>query len=144
MREICISIIIVVIIISLDIIMQNYTKKSTEEIIDQLEEIGKDLSTIENQNKLHANIETIEINEDKQKELERKFKEIQEKWKEKNEKLAYYIEHNELEKVETNITSMISYIRTGEYTLALDKIETNIFVLQHIKDKYQLSLDNIF
>ena len=137
MREICISILIVVIIISLDIMMQNYTKKSTEEIIEQLEEIGKELS----REKMQVD---IEINGDKQKELERKSQEIQERWKEKNEKLAYYIEHNELEKVETNITSIISYIRTGEYTLALDKIETNIFVLQHIKDKYQLSLDNIF
>lgn len=127
MREIWICIIIVVVIITLDIIMQNYTKKSTDEIINNLEEIN---IAIRNQ----------QIGED----LKNKSIEIKEKWKEKNSILAYYIEHNELEKVETNLTSMISYIETGEYNLALDKIETNIFVLKHIKDKYQLSLDNIF
>lgn len=128
MREIFICIIIVAIIISLDIVMQKYTKESTNEIISELEKINEDIKTQSLQ----------------QKDLKEKSIEIREKWQEKNSKLAYYIEHNELEKVETNITSMISYIETGEYNLALDKIETNIFILKHIKDKYQLSLDNIF
>ncbi|MCI8655157.1 MAG: DUF4363 family protein [Clostridia bacterium] len=128
MREIFICIIIVAIIISFDGIMQNYTKKSTNEIISNLEEINEDMRT-----------QRIS-----QEELQNKSTEIKEKWIEKNSKLAYYIEHNELEKVETNITSMISYIETGEYNLALEKSETNIFILKHIKDKYQLSLDNIF
>ena len=127
MREIWICIIIVAIIISLDILMKNYTKKSTDEIISDLE-------------KINAALKTQQTEED----LKHKLIEIKEKWKEKNSILAYYIEHNELEKVETNLTSMISYIETGEYNLALDKIETNIFVLKHIKDKYQLSLENIF
>jgi uncharacterized membrane protein YgaE (UPF0421/DUF939 family) len=127
MREIWICIIIVAIIISLDIVMQNYTKKSTDEIISDLE-------------KINVALKTQQTEED----LKHKLIEIKEKWKEKNSILAYYIEHNELEKVETNLTSMISYIETGEYNLALDKIETNIFVLKHIKDKYQLSLENIF
>ena len=127
MREIWICIIIVAIIISLDIVMQNYTKKSTDEIISDLE-------------KINVALKTQQTEED----LKHKLIEIKEKWKEKNSILAYYIEHNELEKVETNLTSMICYIETGEYNLALDKIETNIFVLKHIKDKYQLSLENIF
>ena len=127
MRERWICIIIVAIIISLDIVMQNYTKKSTDEIISDLE-------------KINVALKTQQTEED----LKHKLIEIKEKWKEKNSILAYYIEHNELEKVETNLTSMISYIETGEYNLALDKIETNIFVLKHIKDKYQLSLENIF
>lgn len=128
MREIFICIIIVAIIISLDIVMQKYTKESTNEIISELEKINEDIKTHRLQ----------------QEDLKEKSIEIREKWQEKNSKLAYYIEHNELEKVETNITSMISYIETGEYNLALDKVETNIFILKHIKDKYQLSLDNIF
>lgn len=128
MREIFICIIIVAIIISLDVIMQNYTKESTDEVINQLEKIEKD---IKSQKLTREELKEQAIN-------------IKENWQEKDSKLAYYIEHNELEKVETNITSIISYIETEEYNLALDKIEVNIFVLKHIKDKYQLSLDNIF
>ena len=45
MREIWICIIIVAIIISLDIVMQNYTKKSTDEIISDLEKINAALKT---------------------------------------------------------------------------------------------------
>lgn len=128
MREIFICIIIIVIIISLDIVMQKYTKESTDEIISELEKINEEIKTQKLQ----------------QEDLKEKSIEIKEKWQEKNSTLAYYIEHNELEKVETNIRAMISYIETGEYNLALEKIETNIFILKHIKDKYQLSLDNIF
>lgn len=128
MREIFICIIIVAIIISLDVIMQNYTKESTDEVINQLEKIEKD---IKSQKLTREELNEQAIN-------------IKENWQKKDSKLAYYIEHNELEKVETNITSIISYIETEEYNLALDKIEVNIFVLKHIKDKYQLSLDNIF
>ena len=89
MREIWICIIIVAIIISLDIVMQNYTKKSTDEIISDLE-------------KINVALKTQQTEED----LKHKLIEIKEKWKEKNSILAYYIEHNELEKVETNLTSM--------------------------------------
>ncbi|MCI8699810.1 MAG: DUF4363 family protein [Clostridia bacterium] len=128
MREILICIIIVSIIISLDVIMQNYTKKSTDEVIGQLEKLNED----------------IKLQKLSQTELKEQSIKIKEKWQEKNSTLAYYIEHNELEKVETDITSIISYIETGEYNLALDKIEVNIFILKHIKDKYQLSLANIF
>ncbi len=128
MREILICIIIVSIIISLDVIMQNYTKKSTDEVIGQLEKLNED----------------IKLQKLSQTELKEQSIKIKEMWQEKNSTLAYYIEHNELEKVETDITSIISYIETGEYNLALDKIEVNIFILKHIKDKYQLSLANIF
>lgn len=128
MREIFICIIIVAIIISLDVIMQNYTKESTNEVISQLEKLNDD----------------IKLQKSNQTELKEQTIKIKEKWKEKDSKLAYYIEHNELEKVETEITSIISYMETGEYNLALEKIEVNIFILKHIKDKYQLSLDNIF
>ena len=66
MREIWICIIIVAIIISLDIVMQNYTKKSTDEIISDLE-------------KINAALKTQQTEED----LKHKLIEIKEKWKEK-------------------------------------------------------------
>ena len=128
MREIIICLIIVSVIISLDVIMQNYTKESTDEVIRELEQLN----------------DNIKLQKSNQIDLKEESISIKEKWKEKYSKLAYYIEHNELEKVETEITSIISYIETGEYNLALERIEVNIFILKHIKDKYQLSFDNIF
>lgn len=128
MKEIIIVTIIVVIIISLDVITHNYTKNSVEEISNQLQ-------------KLSQNLKKEDINYE---DIKQQYEYLNKSWEKRNSKMAYFIEHNELEKVEAYITSMISFIDTGDYSLALNQIENNIFVLNHIKDKYQLSLDNLF
>lgn len=128
MKEITISIIIIITIISFDVITQNYTKDSTQEVINQLEEINKNLKT--------GDIDKNKIKQESEK--------LAENWDEKNDKMAFYIEHDELEKVENSITSMINYIESEEYNLASNEIAKNIFVLKHIKDKYQFNLENIF
>lgn len=61
-----------------------------------------------------------------------------------HKKLAYYIEHDELEKVDTAIVTMKSYIKTNDYSLAIAELEEGKFVLEHIKDKNSFNLQNIF
>ena len=67
-----------------------------------------------------------------------------ENWKDYFEKLAYYIEHNELEKVETNLTSLKSYLETEQYHDAANELDKAEFVLKHIEDKNSFNLMNIF
>ena len=69
---------------------------------------------------------------------------IDEKWKDAHDKLAYYIEHDELEKVETNFTACKSLASNGEYSQAISELEKTIYVLDHITDKYSFNLVNIF
>ena len=69
---------------------------------------------------------------------------IQNKWNEYQEKLAYYIEHDELEKVTTELTKLKADVETENYEFAIENLDNCIFILEHIKDKSALKIVNIF
>ena len=96
-KELVISVIIVVVIIAGDIFTTKYTNKSIEIATQSLSEIRKEMEK-ENEE---------DINKDKLKE---QIKEIRDDWNEKHKKLAIYIEHDELEKIETNLASLNGYL----------------------------------
>lgn len=127
-KEIIIVVIIVILIIIGHIITQNYTKKFFENISVNLEKIEEkiDNDNIEKQN------------------LKNELDDIQEKWNEKYDILAYYIEHDELEKVETQLISMNANIKVQDYDKTIEELEKCKFILEHIKDKDSLKLVNIF
>ena len=125
-KETVICIVIVVLIFSLDMFTQRYTDKTTVEITEVFSEL-KDLA----------------VKEDKEK-METKIAELDEKWNNKHDKLAYYIEHDELEKVDTAIVSAKSYIQTEDYPSAASELDVGKFVLEHIQEKYKFNLVNIF
>lgn len=127
-KEIIIVVIIVILIIIGHIITQNYTKKFFENISVSLEKIEEkiDNDNIEEQN------------------LKNELYDIQEKWNEKYDILAYYIEHDELEKVETQLISMNANIKVQDYDKTIEELEKCKFILEHIKDKDSLKLVNIF
>lgn len=125
-KETVISIVIVIMIFSLDMFTQRFTDKTTAEITEIFTEL-KDLAVEENKEK-----------------METKIAELDEKWNEKHDKLAYYIEHDELEKVDTAIVSAKSYIRTEDYSSAASELDVGKFVLEHIQEKYKFNLVNVF
>ena len=127
-KEIIIVVIIVILIIIGHIITQNYTKKFFENISVSLEKIEEkiDNDNIEKQN------------------LKNELDDIQEKRNEKYDILAYYIEHDELEKVETQLISMNANIKVQDYDKTIEELEKCKFILEHIKDKDSLKLVNIF
>ena len=124
-KEVMISIIIIVLIFSLDIITQTYTMASVAETSSELDNLkGK----IENQNN------NLDIDIDK----------ISNDWEKRRQKLSYFIEHDELEKVETNLTNIKSYIESAEFNMAISSIDEAKFILEHIKEKNAFNLENIF
>lgn len=126
-REIIICIGIIVIILTGNIITQNYTDEFVNEISGELNSLSE-----------------IIILEKKEEIITEKVEKIQSLWKENNTKLAYFIEHDELEKVETSLESMKSYLEVKDYDEAKNEIDKNIFILKHIEKKYDLNLENIF
>ena len=58
--------------------------------------------------------------------------------------MAFYIEHDELEKVETCLTNIRSDIETEELEHSIENLDNCIFILEHIRDKESISLANIF
>ena len=128
LKEIVICIIIVSMILIGNYITQNYTKQSISELTDELSNIRNKV--------IQGNIEDEKIKED--------VKSINKKWKEKYNKLAYYIEHNELEKIETELTAIKSKIETAEIKNAVKNIDKSIFLLKNVRDRYAFNLENIF
>ena len=125
---ICLSIVIVIFLGNY--MTQNYTIESIDEIENKLNNIRI---------KLESNKEQIN-----QEEIENDTNEVKEEWRERYEKLAYFIEHDELEKVETNITGIRGEIEYEDYGEVISKIDQTIFIMNHIEDKYAFTLQNIF
>lgn len=125
-KEIVICVIIVVAIVSLDIFTQRYTKKTTFEI-----------------NQMFSSLREEILKEDKMK-IGKMVKELDSKWIERHDKLAYYIEHDELEKVDTAIVAMKGYVETEDYSSAVAELDEGKFVIEHIQKKYAFNLVNIF
>ena len=127
-REIIISVIIIASIFTFDKMIQEYTDKIINDAIQDL-------------NMIKQNIKDEIIDN---KEVAKKCNEKYQKWLRYHKYLAFYIEHNELEKVETNYVAGKSLIETEKYEEAISEIEKTIFVMQHINDKYAVNLENIF
>ena len=118
-KELIICIILVILIIIGDIITVNYITNELETLKQGLIEKSKE-------------------------QADDKINKIDEKWNEAHDKLAYYIEHDELEKVETNFTACKSLAKTEEYEQAISELEKTVYILEHITDKYSFDLVNIF
>ena len=125
-KETVICIIIIVAIFSLDMFTQNYTNHAVADISDRFSSLRENI-----------------LKEDKDQ-IDEELKKLDENWNETHDKLAYYIEHDELEKVETNFTACKSLAKSGEYEQAISELEKTVFVLDHITDKYSFNLVNIF
>ena len=131
-KETIISIIIIIAIIIGNIITQKYTVKSVNEFSKKLEDLKEDIYHLQEQDNLKIN------------EVESKVDTIIDEWNETQDILAYYIEHDELEKIGTNLISLKSFINTNEYSEVISMLDTSVFLMEHIEDKYAVNLQNIF
>ena len=129
-KELIISIIIVVIIFVGNAVTENYTGESVDETKQSLSDLRDEI--IKNENEVDVNI------------TKEKIDDIHEQWDSRYEKLAYYIEHDELEKVKTELTGLRGYIEKEEYSEAVPELDKSVYILEHIKDKTALNLKNIF
>ena len=125
-KELVICIIIVLSISILDIFTQNYTKNSINIVTEQLSELKN------------------YILEEKKENIKDSIENIDKDWEKRYSKLAYYIEHDELEKVNTSIVLMKGYIETDDYSSAIAELEEGKFVLEHIQEKNSFNLKNVF
>ena len=129
-KELIISLSIFVLIFIGNTITDNYTKKSVDETSSYLSNLKEEL--IKDEGEIDFNF------------AKNKIDEIHRDWDLKYEKLAFYIEHDELEKVETELTALRSFIESKEALEALPELDKSVFILEHIKDKSDFNLKNIF
>lgn len=127
-KELIITIIIIILIVTGNIITQNNTNQSVKQINDELENLRGEL--------VKQNIDKEHIGQH--------IENIKNIWDKKNEKMAYYIEHNELEKVGTELAKLKADIEVENYSFAVENLDNCKFILEHIKDKSALKIVNVF
>ncbi len=127
-KEIIICIIVLLLVFILNFYSERYTKDSIIKISDSLEMLKQ------------------AINEEKQnnEEVENQINSILDEWNNRYKKLAFYIEHDELEKVKTELVSLKANIDVEEYKQGIPDLDKCIFILEHIKEKSSLQIKNIF
>lgn len=127
-KEFFICTIILILIFIGNGITQGYSRNSIESINEKLANLREEMNK-------------EEISDE---EVAKKEEEIDKQWQEMFSRLAYYIEHEELEKFSTNLENAKTYIRLKEYDNATKEINEGIYILNHIEDKYSFNLQNIF
>ena len=126
-KEVIITIMIVVLIFCVDTLTNRYTVEATRNLSNDLAMIREELKDESNTQEIRAKID-----------------EIFSKWKQYYNVLAYYIEHDELEKVETELTMLKAYEESKKYDECVNKIDTTVFILNHIENKEKFTLQSIF
>lgn len=123
-KEIIICSIIIVSIITGDIFLQKYTNKSLTNINEELSIIKEEIKQMDN-----FDME--------------KIKEIDNKWESNLNYLSCYLEHDELEKVESQLVIIYSGMETEDKEYVLQEIDRAIYLIDHIEKKQMLKIDNI-
>lgn len=128
LKEMAVCVVILISIFTFDFKTQEYTEKTIEDTTRKLETLREELTK-----------------EDKDNEkLLKDMEKIYNEWLGYHEKLAYFIEHDELEKAETDMVALKGSVNVKEYEMAVSELDKSVYVLQHIEDKYKFELVNIF
>lgn len=135
-KEVIIVVTILILIIITDIFTQDYTKNSFKNIklkLNEISDIGKNLD--ENKN--------IDVEKENIK-LEEKIETLNKEWQNINKKVAIFIEHDELEKVNVSMVKLKNYFEVKEYGEAIPELENCKYILEHIVEKQKIKLINLF
>lgn len=130
-KEMIIVAIIIVVVVGVNITTDKYTRNCVSEINMKLEEIcDMANASLEEEKENNQIIEKMDV--------------LREEWSNFSKKLAFYIEHDEIEKVDTSIVEINEYIKLGLYDEAIPEIRKCSFILEHIKNKGELQVINLF
>lgn len=125
-KELIIIIVAITLVVSLDIVTNNYTKETVEIMRGKLS-ILREYIFEENKEKSDLQIPDIE-----------------KEWDERYKILAFYLEHDELEKVNTELTSIKAFLDMEEYSECMNSLDKCVFILEHIQEKEETSLKSVF
>ena len=124
-KEIVITVIILVAIIGLNSFVGKYVDDKLNYVLSEL----NDLRPL--------------VEEEKYEEANQKINEIDEYWKKSEDIVSFFVEHDELEKVMTEYTSLKTYCKL-EQEEAFEALDKMAFIIKHIEEKDDLKLKNIF
>ena len=123
-KEIVISTIILIIIIIANIWVSHFIDEKLNYIVKELDELESAL-TEENYSKANDKLDEIDDYFNKSEDM-----------------LSCYIEHDELEKVKTEFTSLKTFVRF-EKDDSFESLDKMRFIIRHIEEKDDLKLKNV-
>ena len=126
LKEYIIIIIILIIIFTADF----FTNKSLGNAVNWMNE---GIISIENKMK-----------EDKEEEAQAEFYELKDRWNSQSNVLSFFAEHNELEKISSEVVEIEANFETDEKDKVIENVAELKFLLEHVNEKSQLKLKNIF
>ena len=121
-REIITLIVIIVFIVAIDLITDKIMKNVVDDMVNLIEDIER---------KIGENLEDVKIDD------------LKKVWHEKEVMLAYFSEHDELEKVTVEVTELKSNMENDMKEEAKGNIDKIKFLLKHIEEKEKLKLKNM-
>lgn len=125
-KKILLIISILMIVIALDLLLYFKTDKLIQDIQDDLA-------------KLEECIDDNNVEKSKEE-----VNNLVKNWNKTENTLSFFIEHEEVEKVSLKIVVIEENTKNDEYESALEDIAETKHLLEHIEDKYNLNLKNIF
>ena len=123
-----VEILIIIIIFSIITILDVFTHKNMEYMVDKYNNKIQELS-------INLNRTNFELS---------KIIDIKNEWEKDYKILALYIEHDELEKIGNVISKLNSNVENKEKENSLENIKEIKFLLTHIQNKSILNIQNVF
>lgn len=129
-KEIFVVITILILIIIINIICQNYLSKAVYSTNKQIEELSI------------LSKKCLEDDDEKEN-IKKQLENTNDEWNIYRTNLSLYVEHDELEKVDTEFALFNTYIDLKNYEDAIPEMKECIFILDHIKKKNKMSISNL-
>lgn len=130
MKDIVIIILLIIIIVGGDFYTRNHLKKSTEELLSKLENLKeKILLAKESENR---------------QELKKEMEKTEQRWRKISDIWSIVIVHQEIDNIEQTLVRAKSYIYDGNLEDAIAEVEAAIFFANHINEREQIKIKNIF
>ena len=124
-KELVISFVVILVVIVVNFVMGKFVDDKLNRVMDLLSEMR------------------IAIQEKDYNKANNKADEIEKHWESSEKFLSCYIEHDELEKVETEFTSLKACLEITEED-SLEYIDRMKFIVEHIEKKDDFVLETIF
>lgn len=124
--KIVVVLISIVMIVIMNILIGKYTDKNIDDMGAKVDSLRQSLG---------------DSNFDKSK---KQSKELRNDWEKYEDKFAYFMDHEELEKLTLKIIIVDENLRNEDYERAIEDIIEVKFLLQHIKEKLKFKLSNVF
>ncbi|MBR3132766.1 MAG: DUF4363 family protein [Clostridia bacterium] len=125
-REIIVILIILIFIVSIDVVLGKKLDSNIDNLCDELI-------------KLDETIDSEDTNL-----ISEQYDKVDNLWTEYEKSFSYYLEHDELEKVGTELAVLESNIKSEQWDDVKSDISKLQFILEHLKEKIDLKLKNIF